>query len=236
MLELVRASKILLVEDDYIISAYLTSLLYELGDIEVFHVDSVPDALNILENNNIDLILSDIMLSEHGKTGIDLGAVIHENYSIPLLYITAHHSPEIILSAKKTRPFGYLVKPVKKEDFIVNVILALKESELQQSTNKDELLIQSGKTTYVIQMNDLLWVESDSNYVVLNFKTNKRLLIRQTISNLEKTFASFDFIRVHKSFLINKKELIKANTTQLELSNGKIVPIGRNYTANILLN
>lgn len=117
-------TKILIVEDEFIIAAHLKSDLEELG-YEVCQIAaSVNDAEKAITKHQPDIALLDIRLQGE-KLGTDLGKQLLEEGRIPFIYLTSHFDKGTIDEAKITRPSAYLVKPFNKEDVYVAIEMAI---------------------------------------------------------------------------------------------------------------
>lgn len=118
-------TRILVVEDDPIIAEttriYLQTLGYEITDI----AKNYHDALKALEKEIPNVVLLDIVI-QGKKNGIDLAHTIRErDYPVPIIYTTSHADRSIVEKAKHTRPNGYLVKPIEKDDLFSAIEVAL---------------------------------------------------------------------------------------------------------------
>lgn len=134
--------KILIVEDDYIIQAHLKRILINEGYEILPLVDSVTDALNIIESSAPDLVLIDIKLSR-GKSGTELGKLLLAKDTIPYLYITSYYDKLTMEDVKETRPHGFITKPFKPSDIITTVEIVLnnfkyKKVDITRSTEEIE--------------------------------------------------------------------------------------------------
>lgn len=102
--------KILYIEDEELIRKNITKALKLIvGD--VYNSDSISQAKNILDNNKVDIIISDINLGL--ENGLDLIKDIRINYKeIPIIILTAHTDKNYLLKATKLKLVDYLIKPV----------------------------------------------------------------------------------------------------------------------------
>jgi DNA-binding NarL/FixJ family response regulator len=103
---------IFIVEDSPIIAAALKQLVIKLGHAVVGMSESYEDAVEQLEGKDIDMVITDIMLSGK-KSGIDLGAYIKKYLNIPVIYQSSITDTGIVCDAMRTEPVAYLVKPVR---------------------------------------------------------------------------------------------------------------------------
>lgn len=102
---------IFIVEDSPIIAAALKHLVVKLGHTVVGISESYEDAVARLEHANIDMVITDIMLSGK-KNGIELGAYVKKHLNIPVIYQSSITDTSIVRDAMRTEPIAYLVKPV----------------------------------------------------------------------------------------------------------------------------
>jgi CheY-like chemotaxis protein len=109
--------KIMIVEDELIFAHDLESILksrsYEVIAIEV----SGEDALEKIKNDRPDLVMVDIKLSGD-MDGIELSAMIHSLYNIPVIFISAFANSSTIQKSMETKPLCYLVKPISDLDLL----------------------------------------------------------------------------------------------------------------------
>ncbi len=113
---------ILIVEDEFIVANNLKVILQQSGYSVVGIAASVADARSLLAANRIDIVLLDIHLK--GKlTGIDFAHQLKERH-IPFVYLSANSDRTILDEAKKTEPYGFLVKPYREKDVLVALEIA----------------------------------------------------------------------------------------------------------------
>jgi DNA-binding NarL/FixJ family response regulator len=116
--------KIIIVEDDAIISQLIESDLHDIGHHVLNIIHKGERAIDTILNQMPDLVLLDVDLSGT-VDGIDIGRIINEKTHIPFIYITAFSDLSTLNRAKLTRPCGYLVKPYKPEDLYTAISIGL---------------------------------------------------------------------------------------------------------------
>ena len=178
------------------------------------------------------VILTDINLKQE-KSGIDLGKLLHEQFHIPFIYITSHTSPQILEKAKYTRPNAYIVKPFKNEDLIVAIELALFNSATQNpiTTDDSELIVKEGRVQVHLACDSIVWLETDRNYTTINLINSKRRVVRIPISELQQQLSSQQFIRIHKSYVINVKHITEIKSNSVIIKSQEL-PIGRAFQSS----
>jgi two-component system response regulator LytT len=230
---MIAGCNFLIVEDELLIAETISDFLKKEGCEKIMIVDSVEEATQYIEVNKIDFVLTDIALGKD-KTGIDLGGLLNTRYHIPFIYITSHTDKAMIDKAKHTRPSAYIVKPFKKEDLLVAIELGLYNIAHTPVKNEDseELTVKDGRAMVRLYHSNILWLESDGNYTIIRLKESNRRVIRTALSELEEQLPATKFIRIHKSCIINKKQVteLRANTV---IINNEELPIGRTYQQNV---
>jgi two-component system response regulator HydG len=115
-------TKILIVEDQFIEADNLRSILRKAGYIVCKIARSVPEGLQIIEDEKPDLVLLDIHL-KGPLTGIDLAKTLKER-NVAFVYLSANSNKQILDAAKATQPYGFLVKPFREKDVLVMLDVA----------------------------------------------------------------------------------------------------------------
>lgn len=115
--------KIYIVEDSPIIAAALKKLVTAMGHLVAGMSSSYEDAVSKLMRVNIDMVITDIMLSGQ-KNGIDLGVYVKEHLNVPVIYQSSVTDAHLILKAMSTEPLAYLVKPVTRME-LTNALLSV---------------------------------------------------------------------------------------------------------------
>jgi CheY-like chemotaxis protein len=116
--------KIMVVEDESVLVMLLKRKLHNYGYGEIDWVDNGEDAVRNAESFKPDLILMDIVL-KGSMDGIEAAKRINKNFDIPIIYLTAYSSDEVIKRALETEPYGYIIKPFREVEVNANIKMAL---------------------------------------------------------------------------------------------------------------
>ncbi|MGD1704323.1 response regulator [Dapis sp. BLCC M229] len=106
---------ILIVEDELLIARQLASKLKKLGYNIIDIVSSGEDALQVAQEKSPKLILMDIVI-QGDMNGIETAGKIYNNYSIPVIYLTAYADDETLNQAEQTGSYGYILKPFQERE------------------------------------------------------------------------------------------------------------------------
>ena len=229
--------KIGIVEDELVIARTILKTLDELGYSHCGPAISYTEAIELLERDKPDLLLLDIQLSGK-KDGIDVAEKLNELHPIPFIFLTANSDGETIDRAKKVRPHAYIVKPFTKEELFAAVEIAFsnftgnrgdsKPYMIDSHPQKEYLFVRDGYVFRKIFFNDLLYLESDANYVNLYIKSQKKVMVRSTLNDFIEQLDMGRFIRIHRSYSVNLNLIDDVFPTEVSVSGTKI-PIGRSY-------
>lgn len=116
------SSKILIVEDEFVVANALRLVLKQAGHHVCAIATSADDAETAVQKSKPDIVLLDIHLSGK-RTGIDLARKLRTE-NIPFIYLSANSSQKILEDAKATEPYGFLVKPFREKDVLVALDIA----------------------------------------------------------------------------------------------------------------
>lgn len=123
--------RLLIVDDEAIIAEDIAELCTMLGYEVVDTAHTAGQAINAIQNKNIDMVLLDVNL-EDDIDGIEIAEFISKEKNIPFIYITSYADIDTISRAKKTNPLGYIVKPFNKNQLLSTIEIALHNSSKLQ--------------------------------------------------------------------------------------------------------
>ena len=175
-----------------------TSLLELLGTFE-----NALEALEFLKNNKVDLIFLDIQMDE--LSGIEFLESI--NVDSKVIFTTAYE--EYALKSYELNILDYLLKPFSYPRFLKAVNKFTKEDEV-----KDYIFIKSGYQLEKVYFNDILYIEGMGDYRGIH-TTSKKILTRQTFSDIQQLLPSTIFKRVHKSHMVSVNKIDRVDRTLL---------------------
>ena len=153
--------KILVVEDEYLLGEALVRKLRELGFQNITLAMGLQEAIEVIIRDKPKLILLDIQLGNN-YDGFKLAEKLRYQHSIPFIFISSHSDNKITEQARTYQPYGYLLKPVNKENLRIAIEMALYraayEDVSQQERERKALLELSHTFASVRQKEDLLQV------------------------------------------------------------------------------
>ena len=195
---------------------------------------TIDEALVLIRNNDLDLVFLDVEMP-YGNAFDLLDRV--GDVSFETVFVTAYS--QYALDALNKHAAFYVLKPISIDDLIkaVDYVLGIKEKEerLQNGLLKTNLAIVSGKITIptqhgyeVLEIADILYCKADDNYTEIYLGNNKKKLVSKTLKYFEDALNSNNFVRVHKSFLVNVNAITAYNKGKggsVMLVNGKEITV-----------
>jgi len=190
--------------------------------------DSASAALEAAEKTQPDALFLDIDMPE--VDGLELRAQLEK---VPAcIFITAY--PEYAVQGFQVNALDFLVKPVNAERFDLSMNrlqyfldIHYKAALLDHSLNEDSLFIKDGHEHIKIQFYDIIYLEALKDYTGIVTK-EKKYCVLSPLGNLMKEKAFQSFIRIHRSYAV-QKHFIRKITPKAVMVNNILLPVGRSY-------
>lgn len=240
-----KDARIFIVEDDYVVAKNLSFLIETLGYQLLGITESGEEFLLQLKKQKPDLVILDIDLAG-SLNGIEVGKKLKEQFQIPFIYITAHGDGKTMGEALPTEPMAYLAKPFNENTLRSSIELALykfyqhrqpvipADAEIKDKkyTIEDSIFIKSKNRLVKVALRDIMFAEANDIYSNVYTKDSK-YIVNYTLKAITEKFPEKNFLRVHRSFLVNiqKVEAIEYNDL---LVNGHRIPIGKTYREELM--
>ena len=214
--------KVLLVDDEYLALQLLEKFVKEVPQLELVAKTKSPVAAqNILKQESIDLLFLDIQMPT--LSGINL---LKNLQNPPLTIFTTAYS-DYALTAFDLNVVDYLLKPFSFERFLQAVDKAktqLPNQTLLTTANSKEapifLSVKADGKIVKVFFDDILFIEGLKEYVKIVCET-ENIVTFERLKNLEAILPANQFLRVHKSYIINT-----AKVTSIE---GNLLTIGTHF-------
>lgn len=175
-----------------------------------------------LRAEGCDVLCLDIDMPE--ISGLELAARMEELAARPLLVFVTGHD-ELVYDSLKFHPFGF----VRKAYFAEEMEKLLMDCKEELGSRERHFSFQSRAERVRLPLQEILYFESDGNYVKLFVRTGEPYRFRDTLYSLEAALSVYGFIRIHKGFLVNQKAVRVLRGNEAELGNGTCLPIGKSY-------
>jgi DNA-binding LytR/AlgR family response regulator len=190
--------------------------------------NSAIEARNELAGrSDIDLVLLDIQMPE--MDGFDFIGSLENPPSIILVTTSENYA----VKAYNFDVIDYLIKPVSYSRFCkaIDKVVRYQNRGSSENIGQQEVFIKKGSTLVKLKLSDIVVVEALENYVVLH-TDDEKFTIHFTMKAIEQQLPSIIFIRVHRSYIVNKGRINMIRDNSVEISSKcelTSVPIGKSY-------
>lgn len=223
-----------IVDDEPVARKVIESFVEKIPNLTlVKSCKNAMEAFEILNTQHIDLFFLDINMPD--VSGLSLAKTINKKSKI--IFTTAYR--EYAVDGFNLQAVDYLLKPIALDRFLqaVNKFFETKiiiQKDVEENLIKNNFIfVRSERKMVKVVFNEILYIESLSDYIKIYTKKNKVLVTRETISNLEVKLPSHQFLRIHRSYIINLNKTDSYTNELVEIDKNAI-PISRTYKENVL--
>ena len=204
---------------------------------------SAKEAQKVLEQNSVDLIFVDINMPD--MDGLELVRSLTSTHYI--VFTTAH--PEFAIEGFKLNAIDYLLKPFTFEEFmkasqkaisLVDLVerchaaeSAIAQNEAE-SSDKEYMSFKADYKTQLVKISDIVYLESAGEYVRLHIEGSSTITTLFRLKNMETSLPQDNFLRVHRSYIVNLRRISSYTKGRIFLDNGEYIPLGENYKERFL--
>lgn len=233
--------KLLIVEDEKAIRETLRELL-ELSGYEVTTAKNGKEGFSEIMENHPDLVLCDVSMPE--LDGFELLSSINQRMTDdvvpPFIFLTAKVEFKDIRQGMTLGADDYILKPFDHTHVLEIIRLRLdKRKKLLQNgmreTNPiiqghvfDKLAIPCEEGLELILMDDIIRCQADRAYCTFHLKDGSKMLVSKAMKEFEDVLLKNNFIKVHKSTIVNIKyanKYLRGKGGQLIMSDGSLVHV-----------
>lgn len=233
--------KAILIDDE---KAALESLqkkiqLY-IPDVEVLDTAiNAKEGLQSIHKHQPDLVFLDIEMP--WMNGFEMLDCLGTQIDFSVVFVTAYD--QYAIKAFKTVAIDYLLKPVDKDDLILFIEKYKSEhrvldkeqlgeltEQLNQPKQHNRLLIKGIESIDVLDTDDILCCQADSNYSYIYTTDGRKIIATKTLNSLEQMLDKTSFVRIHRSYIINLLHVTQFSTSDgydVMLKNGQKYPVSR---------
>lgn len=219
----------LIIEDDPHWQATIGKLVKLNSLLETKGVCSTAmEAYAQLAEHDIDLLICDIELPD--MSGLEFVRSLKQPPLV--IFITAHR--DYALVCYELSPVDFLLKPIEPARFLAS-IESVRQRLLQQvgsTTEESYFFIRDNQYYVQIRTSEVLYMQAQEN--VLRIVTTKEVYTPfVSITKMEEQLNSDVFVRVHRSYLVNRAAISRISKSEIMLTSGQMIPVGEQYSPKI---
>ena len=199
---------------------------------------SALEAREVLRDEVVDCIFVDINMPD--LNGLDF---VRQLAAPPLVVFSTAYS-EYAIEGYKVDAVDYLLKPYGLDDFMRAAGKVQRQWQLRQDSMKgasgrndtaaaDDIYLKTDYRTVRVAVADITYVEGMGEYVRVHVSgQEKPVMALLALKRLEETLPAGDFVRIHKSYIINLRHLRETGRGRVVLDDSHDLPIGDSYRAD----
>lgn len=187
-----------LVDDRFIDLDKLNGIVAGIPEVEViFSTLSAEEAYEQIKKQTIDLLIADIEMPN--LSGYELADIIHSHaLNISVIFVTG--SSGYAVHAFELNVHDYIMKPYQKDRLVKSVERLLEKSRSSEMVGR--LYLKQKNEIHIVQKKDIIFIERSGRSTTIYTKTGP-IKTYQTLNELEGELRERDFLRSHRSFIIN---------------------------------
>lgn len=241
--------KALIIDDEHkarnILHHYIVNFIPEITELR--QAESVDAAIELLKDYDPSIVFLDVEMPH--KNGFDF-LVQLQNPSFDVIFTTAYN--QYAIQAIRFSALDYLLKPVDPDELKAAVQRHRQKTEsgqqkkelydnLVQNIEKKEvkdfkIAVPSSEGVYFFMIDDILRLEAESSYTHIYLTNRKPFIASKTLKHFEDMLEEFQFIRTHKSHLVNPRHITRISNDNefVLLSDGSKVEVSRRKKDEVL--
>ena len=213
--------------------------------------DGCKNALTVIKDNpDVEIVFLDIQMPD--GSGFKVLEDINEekNYNFNVVFTTAYD--QYAIKAIKFSALDYLLKPINPDDLISAIdkfekknnldsnkknIKVLLENNRSQDIETKKIVLSTAEGIHVVEINNIIQCCSEDCYTIFYLKDGKKIIVSKTLKEHEELLADYNFIRPHKSHLINNKYIKtyqRNDGGSIIMTDGSVIPVSRRKRDTIL--
>ena len=206
--------------------------------------DSVASGKKQIIEYQPDLVFLDIKLGNESSFEI-LDQVDRSSNDFKVIFTTAYE--EFAIQAIKNNAADYLLKPIDAEELknAISKLVLEHEAKMQHPNNRilsslnqpQKIKIYNRSGFDLVDVDSILYCQSEGNYTRFYFKDKKSLLTSKTLKHYQLILEKYSFARIHKSLIINTKEVVSykhGKGGQVVMTDGEVLEVGGSYKKILL--
>jgi DNA-binding LytR/AlgR family response regulator len=223
----------IIIEDEILAANVLKEYIAHTEDLTLLAIcEDATMALTMLSTSAVDLIFLDINLPK--ISGIDFLSIIQDRY--PIVMTTAYH--EYAIDAFNLNVIDYLLKPITYPRFLQSIqkvaeFIQHKKASLAGVAQSDYIYVKTSNGLEKITFADIIYIESIQNYIQFVIDGDRKITTYSTLKNMETYLPAGDFVKVQKSFIVNKHKIRRIDGTSISLG-GKEISISRQLKDEVM--
>jgi len=205
--------------------------------------ESAFEAIEVLQKENVDAIFTDINMPD--LSGLDFVRTLKD---APIVVFTTAYG-QYALDGYRVNAIDYLMKPFGQAEFQRAAAKVKRQCDLLRASRKpqsgvldgdaerlegDVLFVKDGYDIVRISVSEIIYVESQSEYLKIYMKGGDSHMALMSIKRMSELLPQNAFLRIHRSYIVNMKQILNISRLRISMGNGVLLPIGDSYKEQVL--
>lgn len=196
-------------------------------EISIEQFISGEELLNAHKENAFDAVFLDIDMPE--INGFDIAESINGSENTLIIFVTSHD--ELVYSSLKFRPFRFIRKAYLESELPETLAAVNAEISKRNAGRKFPMRTKTGEV--FLDLANIEYIEIYGHWLKVSVFGGEYIECYGSLGALEEQLAALDFVRVHKSYLVNLKYIYSIEKTQIVLDDKTAIPLSRYKSAEV---
>ncbi len=240
--------QILVVDNETTVRKGLVSLLEKVLEppFKITEADSVESGFKTLQEASFDIVFLDVELGD--GTGFDLLRKLN-NFDFHLIIITAYN--KYAVEAFRFCALDFIQKPIGAIELLETMRrvkrnalqkelesqISMLEEKLAGTLKLERIALNDSENIHYVHIDQIILCESEGSYTTFYLSGGRRIVVSKILKEYEELLDDYGFLRVHHSFLINTKKVLrfeKVDGGQIVLEENLMAPVSKRKKDTVL--
>ncbi len=208
---------------------------------------SPVEAIELIKEKKPHLVFLDIDMPEMDGFQM-LESIPEKNFEVIFITASNHHA----INAFKVSAIDYILKPVNVPE-VINAVNRVEKSYKTEKTDftkyitlfenfesnlPEKIALPTSSGIEIVLPEDIIYVEAFNNYSTFHISDGRKIMVSKTIGYVESLIATDDFLRIHKTNIINMRHIESYNLSKsggdITMKNGKKLVLSRRTKQNFI--
>lgn len=226
----------IIVDDEPVAREILENHLQRIEQVRLLaSCKNAVEAFQAISSHPVDLVFLDIQMPE--ISGLSFARSVNRNLKI--IFTTAYR--EYAVEGFDLRAVDYLLKPISFERLMQGIDKYLAENNVtkgepsveKHDPHEDSMFVRSDRKMVRVSFGEVLFLESLGDYIKIHLDNGRTLVTRDSISNISAALPQEKFIRVHRSYMVNRHHIDAYTSDTIGIGKHE-VPISRSYREEVM--
>lgn len=213
------------IDDEPVALEIITLFCQRRGDIDLHTFTDAAEGVEYINKVMPSIVFLDIEMN--GANGLQIARKLP--YGVNVIFTTAYM--EFALEGFNLDAADFLHKPFSYERFGEAIEKASRRIKYNDFiTSRQQIIVKQTYNNIPVAINDILYIEAMENYSKIFLRQGRMVLAHHSLKSLLELLPASDFVRIHKSYIIARREIKSFTKQNVILNEGTELPVGRQFS------